>query len=82
MARRVLRTRAACFQESIVSDTKFSIGQHVRFTSNTVGRPGAEGEYTIVRVLPLESGEQRYRIKGTSEAHERVAQESQLERRD
>jgi hypothetical protein len=64
-----------------VSGTKFVVGQNVRFTSNTVGRPGAEGDYTVVRVLPLESGEQRYRIKGTGEAHERVAQESQLEDR-
>jgi hypothetical protein len=64
-----------------VSHTKFIVGQSVRFTSNTVGRPGAEGDYTVVRVLPLESGEQKYRIKGASEPHERVAQESQLEDR-
>jgi hypothetical protein len=67
--------------ESLLSHTKFHVGQNVRFTSNTVGRPGAEGDYTVVRVLPLEGGEQQYRIKGTSEAHERVAQENQLERR-
>jgi hypothetical protein len=60
---------------------RFRVGDSVRFTSNTVGRPGAKDGYTVVRVLPLEQGEQQYRIKSASEAHERVAQESQLERR-
>jgi hypothetical protein len=32
-------------------------------------------------VLPLENGEQQYRIKSASEQHERVATESQLDRR-
>lgn len=60
--------------------SKFKIGQQVRFTSNTIGRPGAGGIYNIVRVLPLEHEEQEYRIKNSAEPHERVVRESQLER--
>jgi len=60
---------------------RFRVGESVRYMSNTVGRPGAKDGYTVVRVLPLENGERQYRIKSASEAHERVAQESQLERR-
>ncbi|MCC6946246.1 MAG: hypothetical protein IT539_00630 [Bradyrhizobiaceae bacterium] len=64
-----------------MTKNRFRVGESVRYTSNTVGRPGARDGYTIVRVLPPENGEQQYRIKSASEAHERVAQESQLERR-
>jgi len=37
------------------------------------------GIYTVVRVLPLESDEQSYRIKNSTENYERVARESQLD---
>jgi hypothetical protein len=63
-----------------MSAQKFAVGQTVRFTSSTVGRPGAGGTYKIVRVLPLENDEQQYRIRNAHEAHERVARESQLDR--
>jgi len=59
---------------------KFKAGQQVRFTSNTIGRPGAPGIYSVVKVLPLEREEQEYRIKNSAEPHERVVRESQLEK--
>jgi hypothetical protein len=68
------------FLEINVKMQKFTIGQTVRYTSGTVGRPGASGTYKVVRVLPLENDEQLYRIKSAHEAHERVARESQLDR--
>lgn len=68
------------FGETNVKTHKFTIGQTVRYTSGTVGRPGASGTYKVVRVLPLENDEQQYRIKSAHEAHERVARESQLDR--
>jgi hypothetical protein len=68
------------FREPRVNTHKFSVGQTVRFTSSTVGRPGAGGTYKVVRLLPQEGDEQQYRIKSTNEAHERVARESQLDR--
>jgi hypothetical protein len=61
-------------------NTRFHVGQKVQFTSATVGRPGATGIYSVIRVLPLERDEQQYRIKSTNEAHERVVRESQLEK--
>lgn len=61
--------------------SKFEIGDDVVYTSSIVGRPGAEGVYTVTRVLPFEGVEQRYRIKSESEAHERVVNENQLESR-
>jgi hypothetical protein len=63
-------------------DNKFRIGQKVKFTSSIVGRPGASGIYSIIKVLPLEREEQQYRIKNSNEAHERVVRESQLEKAD
>jgi hypothetical protein len=40
----------------------------------------ANGTYQIVKLLPSDGDEHQYRIKSTSEAFERVARESQLER--
>jgi hypothetical protein len=59
---------------------KFKTGQQVRFTSHTIGRPGASGIYSVVKVLPHEHDEQHYRIKNSGEPHERVVRESQLEK--
>lgn len=64
-----------------MSTHKYAIGESVRYTSGTVGRPGDGGDYKVVRLLPPEGGEGRYRIKSVNEAHERVALESQLDRR-
>jgi hypothetical protein len=36
------------------------------------------GTYTIVRLLPAEHNDQQYRIKSTTDGHERVVKESQL----
>lgn len=60
-------------------NSKYAVGETVRFTASAVSRPGATGTYTVVRVLPLESEEQHYRIKHTAETYERVARESQLD---
>lgn len=65
-----------------MTKTRFRVGDRVNFTSDTVGRPGMGGGYTVTSVLPLERDEQQYRIKSESESHERVAAESQLDRRD
>ena len=64
-----------------VTKTKYRIGDRVDFTSATVGRPGSGQGYTVIKILPVEQGEQQYRIKSSSEQHERVASESQLDPR-
>jgi hypothetical protein len=59
---------------------KFQVGQAVRFTSSPLTRPGANGSYKIVKLLPSDGDDYQYRIKNPGEAFERVAKESQLDR--
>ncbi|MEZ5785035.1 MAG: hypothetical protein R3D62_00785 [Xanthobacteraceae bacterium] len=58
---------------------QYQSGQLVRLCRN-IRHNAAEGNYEIVRRLPDEGGEQRYRIKSIREPHERVVKESDLER--
>jgi hypothetical protein len=58
---------------------KFQVGQTVSYTSSPVSRPGASGNYKVVRLLPSDGEDYQYRIKNPGEAFERVAKESQLE---
>ena len=57
---------------------KFKLGQSVYFSSNFANRVGARGTYKIVKLMPVEADQLRYRIKGTHENFERVAEEYQL----
>jgi hypothetical protein len=60
-----------------MSDAAFKIGQVVAF-----GRGAGDGhirgnEFTVTRVMPLESGFRSYRVRG-EDGQERAFQESQL----
>jgi hypothetical protein len=59
---------------------KFEVGQHVRFTSSSIGHPGSAGVYNILKVLPSERQGQQYRIKSSAESCERIANETQLKK--
>lgn len=59
---------------------KFSVGQSVHFESYLANRIGARGTYKVIRLMPAEADQYRYRIKGTHENFERVAEEAQLSR--
>jgi hypothetical protein len=60
---------------------KFKIGQSVRFETNTWHfRNSVPGAYEVMKQLPERNGEFEYRVKGSNEAHERVATESQITR--
>jgi len=59
---------------------KFAIGQTVFFTSRPLGHMAANGTYRIVKLLPSDGEDYQYRIKSATEAFERVAKESQLDR--
>lgn len=59
---------------------KFSVGQSVHFESYLANRLGARGTYKVVRLMPVEADQYRYRIKGTHENFERTAEEDQLTR--
>jgi len=63
----------------VIRSHKFSVGQTVLFTSSPITRPGANGTYKVVRLLPSDGDDYQYRIKNSGEAFERVAKESQLE---
>jgi hypothetical protein len=58
---------------------KFRVGETVLYTSSPITRPGANGSYQVVKLLPSDGDDYQYRIKNSDEAFERVAKESQLE---
>ena len=57
---------------------KFKVGQSVRFTPGKMTPPAGGQAYTILRALPAEDGEYRYRIKPVYAPYERIARESEL----
>jgi hypothetical protein len=63
-----------------VTDLKFKIGQRVTFAANRKARDAAVGAYVVTKQLPERGGEFEYRIKSSSEPHERAARESELAR--
>ena len=56
---------------------KFKLGQSVEFTTSDL-RPKPLGQFKVVRVMPNERGIQQYRVKSTTDGHERMAMESDL----
>jgi len=56
---------------------KFKVDGWVEFAA---GFRSPAGRFRIVRELPPDRGEPSYRVKGESEAFERVARESELRR--
>lgn len=58
---------------------KFKVGQSVHYASGVLRRFGSVGDFRIVQLLPARGDEWQYRIKSTSEPHERVAAESELD---
>ena len=57
---------------------KYKVGQSVRYNSGAARRAGSNASFKIVRLLPSDGSSRQYRIKSASEAHERVAQEDEL----
>jgi hypothetical protein len=60
-----------------MADPKFSLNQIVDFVAWDF-RLTPLGQFEIVRLLPIEHGIRRYRIKSLKDGHERVAIESEL----
>jgi hypothetical protein len=61
-----------------MAHSKFGAGQRV-----SVMRSGAfaapSGAYTVVRVLPQESGSRQYQVRGDTENFDRIMDEARLE---
>jgi hypothetical protein len=68
------------FETPMLKTHKFQIGQTVCFTSRPIGHMAVNDAYRIVKLLPSDGEDYQYRIKSESEAFERVAKESQLDR--
>ncbi len=58
----------------------FCVDERVVIAVKGAGTIGATGVYRVVRQLPAEGGDNRYRIKGETEAYERVVAESRLKK--
>lgn len=57
---------------------KYKVGQTVRYNSDVMRRIGSNASFKIVRLMPPEGDNPQYRIKSTSEAHERIAKEYEI----
>jgi hypothetical protein len=59
-----------------MADPKFRPGQMVEFVQSN--RMWPQGPYEVVRIMPSETEEPKYRIRSLQEMHERVAWEHEL----
>jgi hypothetical protein len=60
---------------------RYEVGQTVRFikASRGMGVAGASGDnFRVVRLLPEYQGNNQYRVKSTSDGHERVVGEGEI----
>lgn len=67
-------------KDSPVAEHKFRAGQKVTLAPNFAHGSMGGGAYVITRQLPERGGEFEYRVKSSTEPHERVARESELSR--
>ena len=58
----------------------FAVGQSIEFVPGRFEGSAPGGMYTVVRLLPNDSGDREYRIKNVRDGHERVVRESQIRR--
>jgi hypothetical protein len=61
-----------------VAEHKFRVGQRVTLAANVINRSAVGGSYVVTKQLPERRGEFAYRIKSSTETHERVVRESEL----
>ena len=61
-----------------MANHKFKVGQVVDLIPSRLNGNIPGGSYTVQRLLPEEGRDFQYRVKNTSDGHERVVRESQL----
>jgi hypothetical protein len=61
-----------------MTNHKFKVGQTVNLIPNRLDRQLPSGAYTILRLLPIEGLDIRYRVRNSRDGHERVVLEGQL----
>jgi len=57
---------------------KYHVGQIVYFTAPAVKHGAPSSAHRIERLLPLDDGQRRYRLKAVDTGRERIAREDQL----
>lgn len=57
---------------------RFAVGQTVRYSPGSKSSAARGDSYKVVRLLPPEANDFQYRVKSSSDGHERVVKESQL----
>jgi len=61
-----------------MANHKFKVGETVNLIPNRLDRHLPSGGYTILRLLPIEGLDIRYRVRNVRDGHERVVLEGQL----
>jgi hypothetical protein len=61
-----------------MANHKFKVGDTVNLIPNRLDRHLPSGAYTILRLLPIEGLDIRYRVRNVRDGHERVVLEGQL----
>jgi hypothetical protein len=61
-----------------MSEHKFSVGQAVEYFASRRFDRLAGGNYTVVRLLPLDGNAPQYRIKSALDGRERMVRESEI----
>ena len=61
---------------------KFKTGDIVNFRPGRRSLKASASAYTVTRVLPVEHGQNIYRVKCSTEPFERIAKEGELSERD
>ena len=57
---------------------KFKLGQTVFLQPTILNREAARGAYEVIQLLPARDGQFEYRIKSSSEPHERAVKEHEI----
>jgi hypothetical protein len=60
---------------------RYHAGQAVQFVPGRGVDHRAKGQYTVVRLLPMDGDTPQYRVKNKSDGHERMARENELSTR-
>ncbi len=57
---------------------RYAVGDRVELRARSITDKLAKGIYTIERLLPNEATDREYRVRNSTDGHERVVQESSL----
>lgn len=62
-----------------MTNHKFKVGEMVEFHPGGSYLAKTRGQYEVIRLMPAEGDGFQYRVKNTTDGHERVVHEGQLD---